>query len=398
MSDVSEIERPGTAIAILPTAALPVILAADTNDILGKLKAELDGWEKDVSTAKGRAEIRSKRQKVRTARADFRRLADALKESAIKTQRDVNAEFKVLDGRMEALILNVGAELDAIEAAEEAERKANEDAIAAMEALVEGIGDLPSEQIAARLESMQPFTWAIEFRIRGERVRGGVVAQLQVAHQAAVKREADALAEAKRAAEQAERDRLAAIEAQRAREEQIAIEAAALATQEAEERAQAALDAAEALRVHQAEEAERKQAEAAEALAEAERQRLAGIEREKAAAAKAEADRIERERVIAERERLADENAEKQRVAAAAKAELEKQAAIDAERARVAQRDAAQKAEDERRAADVAHRTGINRQVIADLMAVRGDVTDDLAKVLLVAIVKGRVRNCRVEY
>jgi len=410
MSDVIEAEpEPGTALGLLPAAKLPVILAADTNDILGKLKAELDGWEKDVSTVKGRAEIRSKRQKVRIARADFKRLAETLKEGAIKTQRDVNAEFKILDGRMEGLIASVGAELDAIEAAEEAQRKANEGAIAAMEALVEGLGVLSPDEIQARAASLAPFDWSIEFRSRAEKVRAGVLAQLRVGYTDAVQREADALAEQQRAAEQAERDRLAAIEARRVREEQIARDAAVEArlaaeaeaerkAREAQELAQAALQAAEALRVHQAEEAERKRAEAAEALAKAERERLAGIEREKAAAEKAETGRIERERVIAERERLAEENAEKQRAAAAAKADRERDAAVEAERERVAREVAAQKAADEERAADIAHRTTINREVIADLMAVRGDVTDDLAKVLLVAIVRGNVRNCRVKY
>lgn len=470
MNDMVTIET-GTALAIIPKAQLPTLLAADSGDILGKLFAELDGWEKDTSTVKGRAEIRSKIHKARIARADFQRIADALKEGALKTQRAVNAESKIMDGCFESLIATIGAELREIEAAEAALRKANEDAIAAMEMLVEGISDMASEQITARLDSIQPFNWAIEFRTKGERVKAGVIAQLQVAHQTAVRREATALAEAERLAEQAERDRLAAIEAQRIREEQIAAEAAARATREAEEKAQAALQAAEALRVHQAGEAERKARAAAEALAKAEADRLAGIERERVAAEKAETERVEAHKralasikgmisdacspfngsdmirhitkvmdgmremtrdweefadeaptVIAEgRKRIADRLAvvegheaarreqlrHEEKLAAEQKAEAAQTAAIEAERQRVARGAETLRFADEKRAANVAHRTRINREILADLIAAINDnqggelsegVTEDVAKAVIVAVAKGNVRHIGIAY
>lgn len=457
----------GTALTIIPKDRLPTILAADSDDILGKLFAELDGWEKDVSTTKGRAEIRSKIHKARIARADFKRLAVTLKEDAIKTQRAVNAEANIMDDCFESLIAAIGSELREIEAAEEATRKANEGAIAVLEALTDGLNEMSSEDIATRQTSVPTFTWAIEFRAKGERVKLGAIAQLHMAYQAAVRREADALAEVARLAEQAERDHLAAIEAQRVREEQIAAEAAegarlaAEAEAErqrvvAEERAQKALQAAEAERVRQAQEAERQAQEAAEALARTERERLVGLERERVAAEKAETDRIaahehalsdftflvgsvagqpgsaevmqsiaQLQRLHANRdweeftERAAKERADtmatfqskfqsakaREKKAADELAEAQQKATIEAERQRVAREAAAQKAEDDRRAANRTHRMAINREAMADVIKAMGAVeggspeeAEVYGRAIITAIAKGEVRHIAINY
>lgn len=281
--------EPGTALAIIPAEKLPTLLAADKTDIFGRLLKELEGWEANATTPKGRAEIGSKVQKARVARADFKRLADSLKEDAIKTQRSVNAEFKVLDERMESLIEQINTPRAAYEAAETARVKANQDAIAAMEALAVGLDTLAPDEIHLRSASIQPFDWSVEFRDRAEKVRAGVVAQLKVAYGEAIQREANAEAERVRLAREAEAARLGGIEAQRVREEQIVREAAAEATRLAEEKA-----------AQEAEEAR----QAAQALLDAAAQR----EREQAerlAEAEATRDRMERARVLRHEEAIA---------------------------------------------------------------------------------------------
>lgn len=502
----------GTALTIIPKDRLPTILAADSDDILGKLFAELDGWEKDVSTAKGRAEIRSKIHKARIARADFKRLAATLKEDAIKTQRAVNAEANIMDDCFESLIAAIGSELREIEAAEEATRKANEDAITVLEALTDGLNEMSSEDIATRQTSVPTFTWAIEFRAKGERVRSGAIAQLHMAYQAAVQREADALAEAARLAEQVERDRLAAIEAQRAREERIAVEAAERARLAAEAEAerkrvedaaasQALLDAAETREREKAEELRTTEARLEAIRIENHKDALARIrlltthvsdlpirdiddrlekvevlwQREweefaeeaqttadatcdfLVAARATEAGRLEGMRIAAHESALSDftflvgsvagqpgsaevtqsiaqlqrlhanrdweeftERATKERAdtmalfqgkfqsakarekkAADELAEAQQRATIEAERHRVSQRAAAQKADDERRAADKAHRGRLNREIVADLLLLEKvgiQITEEIAKGVVIAMASGRLRHVKVEY
>lgn len=288
--------EPGTALVIIPAEKLPTLLAADKTDIFGRLLKELEGWEANATTPKRRAEIGSKVQKARVARADFERLADSLKEDAIKTQRTVNAEFKVLDERMESLIKQIDAPRAAYKAAEEARVKANQDAIAAMEALAVGLDTLAPDEIHLRSASIQPFEWSVEFRDRAEKVRAGVVAQLKVAYGEAIQGEANAEAERVRLAEEAEAARLAGIEAQRVREEQIVREAVAEATRLAQEKsaqeAEEARQAAQAALLAEQEAAAERERLAKEELARVEAERLAGIERERVAAEKAEADRI----------------------------------------------------------------------------------------------------------
>lgn len=529
---MSETIEPGTALAILPRAQFPVLLAAGEGiDILSRLRAELEGFEGDISTEKGRAEIRSKAQKVRAAKADFERLAKRLKEDAIKTQRGINAELRPLEEEMVALINRVRAPLDEYEAAEKARIKANEDAIAALEALTDGLEDLSAEEIKRRRFGIQPFDWSPEFRIRGERVGNGVIAQLQVAHQTAVQREAEAEAQRQAEAEQAETERkeghetalnailawehteadhptvtaeamratlrdfdawparhweefaaqasvatakvresivealsvveLREAEERRQREAQIAQEAADAARKEAEAKAERERIEAERLAQAERDAAAERERKAAEELERAEERRVAGHKRRLDAipenpewgktessrdierrlswlrairvddfeefdddaraiiqteterangflqdALAHEADQeAERQKAVAERERLVAAEAEKQRIAREEQAERDRIAAVEAERKRVADAAAAQKADDEKRAANRAHRAAINRAVLADLILAMsgvhsGDVEEanKIATAIVTAIAKGNVAHMAINY
>jgi hypothetical protein len=241
-----------TALVVI-RVGISTIIAADKNDILGKLVKELEGYEPDASTEKGRKEIASKAYKVSTAMQDLIRLADVLKEDSQKTIKAVNAEVNVIKDKMTTLRDRLKKPLDDYKARE----KANSDAIDALEALVEGLADLTADQVKERWRQagvIAEFPWAIEFTVKAERTQNGVIAQLEVAHARAKVREAEAAAEVVRLAEEAEAQRVAAIEAQRIREEQIAREAAeaarlaaeALAERQAEAAAKAAQDALDA--------------------------------------------------------------------------------------------------------------------------------------------------------
>lgn len=407
MNDMTE---PGTALAILPRAALPTLIAADDKDILASLFKELDGWEPDISTARGRNEIASKAQKIRVAKADFKRLGDLLKEDAIKTQRNVNAELKVLEERMNALVAHVRAPLDEFEAREKNRIAAHEAALAEFESsgnVAEGATSSAIDAMILAFANLHVGRAWDEFEARADRARKTTQALLRDARATAVEREHTEEEAARRAIEEAERRRLAEIEERRIREERIAAEAAERAKTEVEERA--AREAREA--------EERAQAKLrAQALA-AEQERMAGLKREREAAEallrverqKEEAERAaaERERVIKERERLAAEQAENQRKQDAAKAERDKAAAIQAERDRVAAEAAAQKAADDKRAANKAHRAKVNNEVLADLTVAINDNmggelsverTEDVAKAAIVAMAQRKVRHVVIDY
>lgn len=402
---MSETIEPGTALAILPRASLPTILAADDKDIFGKLFAELSDFEPDVTTVKGRAEIASKAHKVATAKMDLIRLGKSLTEGWRKSTAAVNAECKVIEERMNVLRDKVRGPLDEYEAREARRVEAHEAAIREIELQPFRVDDFASSaQVREVIDFLDQLyidrDWQ-EFATKASRMRQEVRDSLRVSYQTAKTREDEAEAARVAAEEEAERQRLAAIEAQRLREEQIAAEAAEQARIAAEEKAEreareAEERAAAMLRAEQEAAAERERQAAAE---------LARVEREKQEAIdKAERDRlaaIERQRVIEERERLAAEQAEAARIVAAQKAESDRLAAVEAERRRVAQEEAARKGEDDRRAADRAHRTKLNREIVADLMEYvewPGGVAEALARNIVIALAKGEIRHTRITY
>jgi colicin import membrane protein len=161
---------------------------------------------------------------------------------------------------------------------------------------------------------------------------------------------------------------------------------------------------------YEEEQARIKAEEEAKAAAEAEAKAKAEIEAaaRREAEAKAAAERAERERIEAEQraQREAKEEAER--------AEREKQAAIEAER-RKAQEEAERirreaeakeqariaeekriKEEEERRAKDKAHRKEVNNKILADLIKV--GASEDVAKNIITAIVKGEVFATKITY
>jgi hypothetical protein len=99
---MSQTTEQTTALTVIPAGSVPTILAADTGDILGKLRAELAGFKRDGSTEKGRKECRSAADRVSTAKADLLRVARGLKESHQKTLKAIIAEEHVVEDQFNA--------------------------------------------------------------------------------------------------------------------------------------------------------------------------------------------------------------------------------------------------------------------------------------------------------
>ncbi|MFG6063703.1 cell envelope biogenesis protein TolA [Enterobacter ludwigii] len=164
--------------------------------------------------------------------------------------------------------------------------------------------------------------------------------------------------ERQRIAREEEIKRQAEERAKREAEEKAAAEIAA--AKKREEEAIAAKAQAELLAKQEKEKAER---EAKEALERAEREKQEAIEAERKKA-QDEADRIRREAEEKEAARLAEEKRIKD--------------------------------EEERRAQDKAHRKDVNNKILADL--IKAGASEDVAKSIITAIVKGEVFATRIAY
>lgn len=401
-------------LVVIPASNLPTILAADDKDVLGKLAAELAGFEADVTTVKGRAEIASKAHKVATAKMDLIRLGKSLTECWRDQTKAVNAECRVIEERMDQLRDQVRAPLDEYQDREKRRVEGHDSAINDFTFIMGAAGGFPSSQeVATTIDQVTDMhagrNWE-EFLGKAAKAKRETLDALRAVYQTAVTREDEAEAARIAAEEQAERQREAAVLAQIAREERIAAEAAERArvaaeeeaarkAREAEERAQAVLREQAIAAERERAEALRREREATEAILRAEREKQAAIDQ----AARDRLAAIERQRVIEEREHLSAEQAETAREAAARQAERDQIAAVEAERKRVAAEEERVRKEDERRAADRAHRAKINHQALEDLMECcqwpeGTPLAEALARKIVTAIAKGEIRNIKVQY
>jgi colicin import membrane protein len=308
---VSEtIEQPtdlGTALAVLESTNLALIFTpGGVEKTVSAIErgARAEAAKLDPSTEAGRKALTSLGYKIARSKTAMDNAGKELNEGKRAEINMVDADRRVGRERLDDLKAEIIKPVEEYKAKLAEIDAANEGQIALIENLAIGLDDLTPDEIKARyMGSRTPFPWAIHFTVRAERTLKGVQAQLQVAHQAAKQRVADAEAEALRVAEEAEAQRLAAIEAQRIREERIAAEAAeaarvaaeAKAAREAEERAAAVLRAQEeAERLAQAERdaAARREQEAADALASAAARERHAIEVAEQVAARANTKRI----------------------------------------------------------------------------------------------------------
>lgn len=392
-----------TEVAVFDTAVLvpaKVFAPGGIEAILSKLEDEArsEAAKLDISTAKGRADIKSLAYKVARSKTALDKMGLQLTAETRAFIEAINADRKVVETRLDALRDEVRKPVDDLEAAEKERIKAHETALAAIpEAPSYGTNETAAD-LSSRLEFLRSYPardWQ-EFKARAEATIAAEITRTEGLLAAAQKREE----------ERAELERLRQEAAERtAREEAARIERE---KQEAADRAAAqAKAAAEA-------EAQRK--------AEEEAARVAEEQRRREAEAQAERDRIEQERLRAERERAeaeeramkaeadrvaaeqrakeAAEQAERDRVAAAEKAERDRvaaeQEAARRERQRIEDERRAEEAAAAKREADKAHKALINREAMADLVA--AGLSEAAAKTAVVAIAKGGVAHTRISY
>lgn len=375
--------------AFEPQALVPTKVFAPGGVIalVERMETEIRAVRTDISTHKGRAEIKSLAYKIARSKTALDDMGKKLNEDARARISAVDADRRIVRERLGALAAEVRAPLTALEDAEKARIDGHEEALRRVpEAAGYGQAETAAE-IAQRIDYLRaypPRDWR-EFQQRFEDTLAAEIGRMVALHDAAVTREAERAELARLQAEAAERERQEAARLQAEREAQIAAQAAETARQEAE--AHAAAAAAEAERRAAAERARIERA--AQAAAEQARAETLAAERQaREAAARAEA--------VEAQARQAEARAEAERVAAERQAARDLEAVVLAER----QRAAAEAAEAERiaaqRAANRAHQTNINREVLSDLM--RLGLSEDVAKAIIGSIARKEVRHVSIAY
>lgn len=324
MSDVIEAEKPSTAIAVI-VQQTPVVVLTDQksrDDFYAHVQAEVDAFEPDVSTDKGRKAIASLAYKIARTKTAIDAAGKELNDEARQKINAVDAERRAVREHFDALSAKVRQPLTEWEEAEEKRVEFIDNMIAMFRsARIVEMGEDAASIRARGVEIFQTVLDAETFQERldeAQREKDETVGVLKSAMDRAVQseKEAEELARLRaenEAREQAEREKAEAdrIERERIEAERRAEDARADAEKaEAERVARAEQEAADHARI-QAEEA-----------AEAERQRVqrehdAALTAEREAREKAEAEaQAERDRIAAEQaEAAAREKDKKHRTA-----------------------------------------------------------------------------------
>jgi hypothetical protein len=329
---------------------------------------------------------------VASAKVSLDKAGDSLIEEHRAVVTAVNADRKAMRDDLDAFKIEVRKPVTDLENAEKERVAGHEAALAEITAAAAFSADnwqhLGSIAISERIQELAADfgkrNWQ-EFSVRAEGTKAIAMRQMD-----------DALFKAQQAEKAViEAESLRAEAAERAikeREEAAALAAKQAAERKAEEQARIAREAAE--REQKRVEREAQEAEARAKQAEAERVAA----EEKAARDLVEAEeRRKREAEQAEARRIADiESAKRREEQAAAQSKRNQEAAIEAERQRVAAEKRRELEEAEKRAKNRAHLAAVNREVLADLVAL--GATEEFGKVLIEGIVKGNVRHTTIAY
>jgi hypothetical protein len=332
--------------------------------IINAIEDKVREFEPDMTTAKGRAEIRAMAHKVTRSKTYLEGVG-----------KDVAAEYKDVPRRIDANRKMMRDSLDALAERTRADLTAYEERTKAISDRLNSIDSMPvmyapstSAEIAAQIEILanMPLTFEAWEGLLDEAltITHRTIAALRQMHTEKVRAETDAAELARLRAEATERER----------------------------------KDAEAKRIADAQERGRREAEQ---RAESDRQAALGREAEanrQATLAQQQAEESERRRV--ESEARAAQAAIDARVKADEDAERAAIQAVEAEQERQA---AAVRKEAEEKAAresDQAHRKQINREVLADMQAALIGFIDaeKFARIVTIAIIKGEVRHTTITY
>ena len=345
---------------------------------LAKIRAEIESFVPDVSTAKGRKEIASIAYKVAQSKTALDNVGKDLVAELKEVPKKIDAERKRMRDLLDGWRDEVRAPLTEWEAEESAR-------VAQHQAGIDKLKDLQEadatrfdceylRQCIANVEGVAIGEHWEEYEAEAARVKDKALTALRDALVIREKHEAELAAIAKFQAEQAERDA-------QAERDRIAQEAAERATREAEQRAQAERDAAAQREADLIEQAAQQQRQAEQAKRDAE--------------------------AAAEQARLNAELAEQRRIAAEKQAELDRidaekrqaeavERAAQAERQRQADEAALIEAEAKAREADRAHKSKVNREAVAAFVA--GGMTEEAAKQAVTLIAKRQIPAIAISY
>lgn len=354
---------------------------------LAKIRAEIESFVPDVSTAKGRKEIASIAYKVAQSKTALDNVGKDLVAELKEVPKRIDAERKRMRDLLDSWKDEVRAPLTAWEEAEAARVARHQANIDYMKLRLE-CRDLDAAELKENIATLEGTIigehWE-EYEAEAARVKDKALTALRDALVIREKHEAELAAIAKFQAEQAVRE-------QKEREERIAREAAEQAQREAEAKAQA-------YRENVAREAA--EAEAAASRREAELIEQAAQQQRQAEQAKRDAE------AAAEQARLNAELAEQRRIAAEKQAELDRIEAVrrqaeaveraeQAERQRQADEAARLDAEAKAREADRAHKGAILKAAKEAIL--KAGITEEQAKAIVKMIAAGTVPAVSIKY
>lgn len=380
MNAVTKIEAAGTHIATV-VEQTPVIVLTDHDQrdaFYAHIQREVDAFQPDVSTEKGRKEIKSFAYKITRTKTAIDDAGKKLNEEARARINAVDAERRVVKEKLDALAKEVRRPLTEWEESEEKR-------IAECRAVIERIkasAVVTIEDTAATVRARGAEVW--NTAIDADRF-GDMLAEATATKEMAVSSLKSAMARlAQEEADKAELERLRAEAAEREERDRIEREA-----REAEERRAAEAKEAEEKRI--ADERAAEEHRIAAEKAEAER-----IERAKQEAAEAAERAVREEQAKRDREHAEQLAAERRRAEdaeRAAQAERDRIAAEEAKREAEAKRLADEQAA---READQAHRSAVMKAAKEAIMTC--GVDEDTAKKIVLLIRSGEVPNVSLRF
>ncbi|SMC84277.1 hypothetical protein [Novosphingobium sp. B1] len=380
MNAVTKIEAAPSHIATVVEQTPVVVLTdkAQRESFYEHIQREVDAFEPDTSTEKGRKAIKSLAYKITRTKTAIDDAGKQLNEEARARINAVDAERRAVKEKLTALANEVRRPVDEWEAAED--KRVEE-----CRAVIDGIkaaAVVTIEDTAATVRARGGQVW--NTALDADRF-GDMLAEATAAKDMAVSALKSALARlTKEEADKAELERLRAEAAEREERDRIEREARL-----AEELRLAELKAAEEKRLADERAAEERRIAAEKA--EAER-----IERAKQEAAEA-AERAARE------EQAKRDRAHAEQLAAERRRAEEAERAAQAERDRIAAEEAARQAEAKRladeqaaREADQAHRSAVMREAKEAIMTC--GVDEEAAKKIVLLIRAGEVPNVSLRF
>jgi colicin import membrane protein len=362
-----EVEQSASTSIATIVAQTPVVVLVDEKkreQLYEHIQREVEAFEPDVSTPKGRDAIKSLAYKITRTKTAIDAAGKELNEEARAKINAVDAARRDAREKLDAMAKAVRAPLTEWEEAEEKRIEWCREVIQSFKAGAVVTMDDTSETVRERGKR------AFEVIIK-EETFGDMLAEATAAKEACIETLKVALARlTKEEADRAELERLRQEAAEREAREQAERE-----EREARERAEAEARAAEERRI---------------AAEKAEAERIERARQEAAEAAKREAEEAaQREREEAERARQAEVDAANERARQAeAEAARQREEAERAERERQAQAEAEAKAQ-AKREADRAHRGKVMAAAKTAIMTCGAD--EETAKKIVLAIVAGEV-------